>query len=309
MKNEQILITGGLGFIGSHIAKMLLDQKKKVTVFDNLSRGNILNLKKNKNLKIIIGDIRKLHDLKKSFKKIQTVIHCAAINGTKNFYKKPIDVLEVGTLGIINLLKLCKQYNVKKFFLASSSEVYHLPQKIPTDENTRLTIPDVFNPRFSYGGSKIMSEQLSIYYGKKFFNKTIIFRPHNVYGANMGRDHVIPELISKLRKNKNKIKIQGTGNETRSFIYIDDFISAFNLVFKKGKNLNIYNIGTQERVKITDLAKYILKNMNIMPTIQNAPLAKGGTLHRCPNIKKLRKLGFKPKYTLDDGIKKMLESY
>jgi len=309
MNKNKILITGGLGFIGSHIAKSLLNQKKKVVVFDNLSRGKLLNINKNKNLKIIIGDIRKIADLEKCFRKVHTVIHCAAINGTKNFYEKPIDVLEIGTLGIINLLKLSKKKNVKNFFLASSSEVYHLPSKIPTDENIKLSIPDVFNPRFSYGASKIISEQLSIYYGKKFFKKTIIFRPHNVYGPQMGNDHVIPELINKLRKNNKIVSIQGTGKETRSFIYIDDFITGFNLLLKKGKNLNIYNIGTQERVGILDLAKTIFKNMHINPIVKKINLAKGGTPHRCPDIKKIKKLGFRQKYSLNNGIKKMLQTY
>jgi len=306
---NNILITGGLGFIGSHIAESLLQQKKNVIIFDNLSRGRLLNISNNKNLKIIIGDIRKLSDLKKCFKKIHTVIHCAAINGTKNFYEKPIDVLEIGTLGIINLLKLSKKNKVKNFFLASSSEVYHLPEKIPTNENTKLSIPDVFNPRYSYGGSKIISEQLSIYYAKGSFKKMIIFRPHNVYGPKMGNDHVIPEIINKIKKNNKIIKIQGTGKETRAFIYIDDFINAFNLLLKKGINLNIYNIGTQERVSILELTKTIFKNMNVKPIIKKTHLAKGGTPHRCPDIKKIKKLGFKQKYSLNSGIKKMLGTY
>ena len=88
---------------------------------------------------------------------------------------------------------------------------------------------------------------MGIHYGKKFFNKMIIFRPHNVYGSNMGNEHVVPEFINRFKKLRNKkFKIQGTGKEVRSFIFIKDFVSAFNLILKKGKHLNIYNIGTSE---------------------------------------------------------------
>ena len=124
----------------------------------------------------------------------------------------------------------------------------------------------------------------------------IIFRPHNVYGPNMGNEHVIPELINKFKNlKKSKLNIQGTGGEIRSFIYIDDFINAINLILKKGKHLNIYNIGTVERIKIIDLAKMIIKIFKKKVTIGKEQIAAGGTKHRCPNIDKLKRLGFKKK--------------
>lgn len=149
----------------------------------------------------------------------------------------PIHVFNVGIKGIFNILEICNDYKIKNFFLASSSEVYQTPNKIPTSENEMLKVPDVYNPRYSYGAGKIISEMLSLYYGKKFFKKMIIFRPHNVYGEDMGHEHVIPELINKALKNKkNKyIKIKGKGKEIRSFIYINDFMQAFDLIFRKEK--------------------------------------------------------------------------
>ena len=101
-----------------------------------------------------------------------------------------------------------------------------------------LKIPDIYNPRYSYGGGKILTELIGINYGRKYFKKLIIFRPHNVYGPDMGNEHVIPELINRFKNLKGRnFKIQGTGKEIRSFIYIDDFIDAFNLIIKKGKHL------------------------------------------------------------------------
>ena len=303
MKIKNVLITGGLGFIGNNIAKHLISQNKNVVIFDNSFRGkvkNILNIKKK--IKIIEGDLTIKKDIDIALKNIDTIIHCAAINGTKNFYKKPSLVLDVGVKGLINLVDCCKNKKINNFFIASSSEVYHLPEKIPTNEKVKLIIPDVFNPRYSYAGSKIFSELYAIHNCSKIFKRTVIFRPHNVYGANMGYDHVIPELIIKIKKKGFILDVQGTGEETRSFINIEDFIRAFDLLLKKGKNLNIYNIGTKERVTVKKLTKIILKNLKSKKLIKYRKLAKGGTRHRCPDINKISKLGFKQKIKLQEGI-------
>ena len=303
MKIKNVLITGGLGFIGNNIAKHLVSQNKKVVIFDNSFRGkftNILNIK-NK-IKVIKGDLTVKKDIHFALKNIDTIIHCAAINGTKNFYKNPSLVLDVGVKGLINLVDCCKYKKINNFFIASSSEVYHLPKKIPTDEKVKLVIPDVFNSRYSYAGSKIFSELYAIHNCSKIFKRTIIFRPHNVYGSNMGYDHVIPELIMKIRTKGKNLLVQGTGNETRSFINIKDFINAFDILLKKGKNLNIYNIGTNERITVKKLTKIMLKILKSKKMIKYRKLAKGGTKHRCPDIKKISRLGFKQKIKLREGI-------
>ena len=192
--------------------------------------------------------------------------------------------------------------------MASSSEVYQTPKIIPTDENETLKIPNIFNPRYSYGGGKIITELMGIHYGKKYFKKLIIFRPHNVYGPNMGNEHVIPQFINRFKSLKGKnFKIQGSGNETRSFIYINDFLNAFNLLLKRGKHLNVYNVGTSEKVKIKDLAYKLSKIFKKKIILKKTPLAEGGTKVRVPNINKIKKLGFRSKFNLDKGLKKTLE--
>ena len=135
----------------------------------------------------------------------------------------------------------------------------------------------------------------------------IIFRPHNVYGPNMGNEHVIPELINKFKKmKKNKLTIQGTGREIRSFIHIDDFINAINLILKKGKHLNIYNIGTSQKTTIKNLVKLISKFTGKNVKIIQSSLRTGGTKVRVPDISKIKKLGFKQNISLEKGIKKFL---
>ncbi len=306
---KNILVTGGTGFIGSNICKYLVKEKYKIVVFDNNSRGNIGRLNEiKKNIIFIKGDICNKKDLEKAFKKkINSVIHLAYINGTRYFYEKPIDVLNVGLKGIINTLELSKKYKIKNFILASSSEVYQTPNKIPTSEEEILKVPDVYNPRYSYGAGKIISELMTINYGKKFFKKTIIFRPHNVYNEDMGNEHVIPQFVKKIRKTKNgRIKIKGNGKEIRSFIHIEDFINAFNLIFHKGKNLEIYNIGTNEKISIKKLALLIAKIMKKKIKLVNTTSFKGNTPVRCPKIKKIKKLGFKQKVKILNGLKKII---
>ncbi len=308
-KNKHYLITGGLGFIGSGISNLLIRKGERVTIFDNLSRGNQKRvISKYKKLKIINGDIRNYNDVRKSLKGVNAVIHLAYINGTKYFYTKPTEILDVAVKGIINILDGCKENKIKELYLASSSEVYQTPEKIPTDESEMLKVPDVYNPRYSYGGGKILTEIMGVNYGKKFFKKLIIFRPHNVYGPDMGNEHVIPEFINRFKHLKtNYFRIQGSGNETRSFIYIDDFVSAFNLLLKKGKHLGIYNIGTSERISIKNLAKMMSDLLNKKIIFKRLPIKKGGTKSRLPNISKIKKIGFKQKISLKEGLKLLLK--
>ena len=313
MKKKTFLVTGGTGFIGSNITKFLVAKNYKVKIFDNNSRGNIGKIKNvKKKIKFIKGDIRNKKLLNKALKNTNAVIHLAYVNGTKNFYKEPVKVLDIAVKGILNVLEGCINNNIKELYLASSSEVYQTPNKIPTDEKENLKIPDIYNPRFSYGGGKILTELMGVHYGKKFFNKLVIFRPHNVYGPNMGNDHVIPEFINRFKKmnnRNNKFKIKGSGNETRSFIFIDDFINAFDLILKKGIHLNIYNIGTSEEIKIKRLAFQISKFFRKKITLHKTKIAEGSTKRRCPNISKIKKLGFRQKYNLNLGLKKTVNWY
>ncbi len=205
MKKKTFLVTGGTGFIGSNICKLLIKKKYRVKIFDNNLRGDLNNIKKiKKKIKFIKGDIRNSDALIRASRNTDAVIHLAYINGTKYFYTKPVLVLDVAVKGIINVIEACMKNGIKELYLASSSEVYQTPNKIPTDEHESLKIPNIFNPRYSYGGGKILTELMGIHYGKKYFKKMVIFRPHNVYGPNMGYEHVIPEFINRFRKMKKK---------------------------------------------------------------------------------------------------------
>ena len=315
LTKKYIVVTGGTGFIGSNIIKKLILNKYNIIVIDNNYRGNLGRLSGlKKKIKFLECDVRDKVKIFKIFTKfnINCVIHLAYINGTKNFYKFPFEIIDIATKGTLNMLEASVKHKVKKFFLASSSEVYSDPEILPTPEDIELKIPELTNPRYSYGGGKIISELLAYHYGKKYFKKMIIFRPHNVYSHDMGKDHVIPELFDKILKLKNKKKIkkiyiQGTGNETRAFTYIDDFVSGFEILFKKGRHLNVYNIGNDQETKIKDLVNIICDKLKVKYTIGYKKKFKGSPLRRCPDISKIRKLGFVPKTNIKKGIENIIK--
>lgn len=306
---KRFLVTGGAGFIGSSISNKLLGNGFSVRVFDNEFRGSKKRLSQNKRLNFLKGDIRDIKKVREATRDIDVIIHLAYINGTKYFYEKPDLVLDVGVKGMLNVLDAAKENRVKELYLASSSEVYQNPPTIPTPENVPLSIPDALNPRYSYGGGKIISELLALHLGSTFLKKVVIFRPHNVYGPNMGYEHVIPELISrviKLKKKSNSIKlpIQGDGSSTRSFIFIDDFTEAIVNLINKGVHKNIYNIGTDEEISIKKLVDLISTVSATEIKIVKGFQPEGGVQRRCPDVSKMKKLGYTPKTDLNAGLRK-----
>lgn len=316
-KGKRFLVTGGTGFIGRALVKSLIAKGAYVRSLDNDSRGSKDKLGDiTANVELVTGDIRDPEVVRNAVRGMDCVCHLAYINGTEFFYTKPELILEVAVKGMMNVLDACIAENVRELVLASSSEVYQTPQTIPTDETTALFVPDVLNPRYSYGGGKIISELLAVNYGRKFFDRVIIFRPHNVYGPDMGKEHVVPQFALRMndiiKKNQPGIvefPIQGSGEETRSFIYIDDFSEAVLNVIEKGEHLGIYHIGTEHEISMRHLAELVAevcqREIEIVPGV----LQKGSTSRRCPDTKKLKDLGFVPAIDIKAGVKQTVNWY
>ncbi len=318
------LITGGSGFIGSALVKELVRKNYKVRIFDNDSRGKVSRLQHiTDKIEIVTGDIRDKAQVLSAMQGVCCVFHLACVNGTEYFYSKSDLVLDVGVKGMCNILDASIEHKVKKFILASSAEVYQTPNKIPTDETVALTIPDPLNNRYSYAGTKIISEIMAINYSK-YFEQVLIFRPHNIYGPDMGREHVIPQLILKINDllnttkylNSSKIKIpiqlpiQGDGQETRAFCYVDDLVQGLVVLLEKStEKLGIYNIGTMNEISILQVIEIIAKIINCKIETVASKLTLGSTLRRCPDLGKITKLGYIPKVSLEEGIRETLNFY
>ena len=314
---RSVLVTGGTGFIGRALIRGLLTAGARVRSLDNDSRGAAEKLGATRDqVELVTGDIRDPRVVREAVRGMDTVCHLAYINGTEYFYTEPELILEVATKGMMNVLDGCVAEGVRDLVLASSSEVYQAPPRIPTDETAPLVVPDVLNPRFSYGGGKIISELLAINYGRKFFDHTLIFRPHNVYGPDMGRQHVIPQFILRLKERAARqpagaldFPIQGTGEETRSFIYIDDFVRGLLRVIEQGERLAIFHIGTEREISIRDLAHLVAAACGREIRVVPGELLAGSTPRRCPDVRKLRNLGFEPEVRLEEGVRRTAEWY
>ena len=317
MNKNKMLVTGGTGFLGSALVKKLICEGHYVRVLDNNIRGVMRRLEEVKDdIEFIEVDVRDSEKVKKAVKGMDTVFHLAAINGTEFFYDEPELVLDVSLRGMLNVIDACKVNNIYELFVASSSEVYQSPPYIPTDEKVPLSIPDVINPRYSYGCGKLTSELIAINYSRSFFKRVIIFRPHNVYGPDMGWEHVLPQFtlqavdaIQKHPRGPVPFKVRGDGRNTRSFIHVDDFTNGLLLLLEKGLHHNIYNIGTEEEVSIAEAARQILLYFGREIEYEYIQADKGAALRRCPDITKLKSLGFQPKIDFSSGLPSLIKWY
>ncbi len=307
--NKKYLVTGGSGFLGSALVRRLLRTGASVRVFDNHLRGSLRRLEDVRGeFEFIEGDIRHAEAVCRAIDGVDAVCHLAFVNGTEFFYSRPELVLDVGVKGMINVLDACIKYGVGELVLASSSEVYQEPQIIPTDETVALTIPDPLNPRYSYAGGKLISELLALNFGRTHFERVLIFRPHNVYGPEMGWEHVIPQFVLRMKAacqdpaDPVRFTIQGTGKQTRAFVFIDDFIDGLMLVLKNGEHLGIYHIGTMEEVTIEVLARMVGDYFGRKIAVLPSEPALGGSMRRCPDLHKISALGYLPKHSLREGL-------
>lgn len=313
----RMLVTGGSGFLGAALCRALLDQGHEIVAFDNNSRGNARRLESmGANLEFIEGDVRDPSRVAAATRGCEVVWHLAYINGTRFFYERPDEVLDVGIRGALNTIDAATDAGVRRYVLASTSETYNEPVDVPTPETEMLKIPDVTNPRFSYGGGKIASELLTLHLAGRRGLETSIFRPHNFYGPDMGHEHVIPEVIRRivhvsdgLTRSRIELPIQGDGSQTRSFCHVKDGAAGASLAGLSGDDGEIYHVGTEDEITVAELVRRIGDILGVDVTVIPGPLRRGGTTRRCPDTSKLRSLGFVPTVSLDEGLKETVAWY
>jgi len=310
----KILVTGGAGFIGYHLAKSLADDDHEVVICDNLSRGQmdaeLTELVNQDNVRFCGVELTAPHMISELDSDFDIVYHLAAINGTKNFYEIPHRVLKTNILSLINILEWLTVVKCKRLVWTSSSETYASTPNIliPTPEDVPLTVADVHNPRFSYAGSKIAGELLCLSYAKAYDMDISIVRPHNVYGPRMGNDHVISEFLQRIIKKEDPFKIYGDF-QSRAFCFISDFVDGLRLIGGSpsigGAGVtDIVNLGDdREETTIAVLADRIFSLADFYPKVKILPAPEGSVSRRCPDLHKIRTLtDYEPRVSLDEGL-------
>ncbi len=302
----KVVVTGGAGFIGSHVVERLLREEYEVSVVDNLSSGSLENLKNVRGasrFSFFKGDLRNIGDVKEAFKNTTTVFHLAANPEVR--LGDPLVHYENNIQATFNVLELMRKLDIKEIVFASSSTVYGEAKRLPTPENY-----GPLKPISVYGASKLACEALISSYTHTYGFKGIILRYANVVGPRHGRG-VVHDFVIKLLKNPRKLEILGDGTQRKSYIWIEDAVNASLLAWKRcNEELCVFNIGSEDSITVKEIADIVVEEMGLK-SVEYAFTGgvKGGrgwigdvkVMHL--DISKLISLGFKPRYRSSEAVR------
>lgn len=303
------VVTGGAGFIGSHLARRLVENGSRVRVIDNLVSGNLENLKGiEDSIVFLCGDIRDLRFLRTVFIGAEVVFHQAALTSVPESIENPLLVNEVNITGTVNVLTAAKECGVKRVVIASSSAVYGNSQILPKSED--LT-PEPVSP---YAITKLAGEMYSKFFSQFSGVETVCLRYFNVYGPRQNPNSeyaaVIPRFISRMLHGKRPI-VYGDGEQSRDFVYIDDVVEA-NLLAASADGVagECFNIASGVSFSLNELVELInrLLGTRLRPKYESPRV--GDVKHSCASIEKARKLlGYAPTTSLEQGLRATIEWY
>ncbi len=306
---KKLLITGGTGFIGSHLAEYCVSKGYKVTVFDRynpiFNLGNLSSSKYNKKIKFVFGDIRDFDSVDKEVRKSDVVLHLAALIGIPYSYVSPLAYLKTNVEGTYNILESVRRNNTSKLILTSTSEVYGTAKYVPIDENHPL------QAQSPYSASKMSADQLAISYNLSFGLPVTILRPFNTFGPRQSLRAVIPTIINQAISGKNILNL-GITKAKRDFNYITDIVNAFEKSIRSKKDIGqIINIGSGYEISIEELAKKIYAIMGLPLKIHKdkrrfRPVKSEVFRLRASNKKAKKLLKWNPKYSNKRGLEKAL---
>jgi len=314
-KNKKVLVTGGTGFIGSHVVEKLVERGAKVTVMDNLQNGKIKNISYLKDrVKFLQGDCVNYKDAYGACKGQEIVMNLAARVGGIEYNRIHQATMLKDNLNVaLTMIEAAREAGVERFLVVSSACVYSPTCSIPTPETEGFTgNPEPTNG--GYGWAKRMAEKLGTYYAEEFGMKVAIVRPYNCYGPRDHFDpkssHVIAGLIKKVFDGENPVTVWGTGNQTRAFLYVEDLAEGMIMAIEKYPYADPINLGTDEEVSIKELITKIIKISGVDTGIKFDTTKPDGSPRRnCDNKKSIAKIGFKPRVNLDEGIKRTIDWY
>lgn len=307
----KILITGGAGFIGSHLCDKFTKNGDTVLCMDNFMNGNLMNIRhllNYRNFKLINGDIRDFDLLEKIMRDVDAVFHLAAQIHVDRSIIEPKLTYEINVLGTQNILEVARTYDVNKVVHASTSEVYGSTLYAPMDEKHPLNAPH------PYGASKIAADRLCYSYIRTYGMNICIMRPFNIYGPrqkDFGYGGAISLFTKRILNNAPPI-IYGDGEQTRDYTYVDDIVEAYNLILNYEKPIKEpINFGTGNEIKIIDLANLIIKLCNIDRNMKPVHVEQrpGEVQRLIADISEAKKIGWKPNYTIDAGLEKFIDWY
>lgn len=294
----KFVVTGGAGFIGSHIAKSLINEGHTVTIIDNLNTGKIENLKEILNqVDFVKGDIRDIELLKNKLKGVDGVFHEAALASVQESFSKIKEYTDVNVGGTENILKLAKEFGFKVVY-ASSSSIYGNPVKIPIEED------DPKNPINPYAQTKLDDENLAIKYAQNGV-KVIGLRYFNVFGERQSQTYagVIKKFVKKVRNNEPPI-INGDGQQTRDFVYVGDVVQANILAMKSNVDHEFFNIGTNSTITVLELANLIIDSFGLSLKPVHGPELPGDVKITKADISRAKKmLNWEPKTRIEEWLK------
>jgi len=310
---SKVLVTGGAGFIGAHLTKKLMDRGDKVVIIDNfnnyydpkLKRDRIKILLKSYKFKLYKGDIRNFKLLEKIFKKekFDKVVHLAAMAGVRNSLRDPRLYADVNIMGSINLLELAVKYKIKNFVFASSSSVYGNNKKLPFSETDGVDTP--ISP---YAATKKADELIAHVYNHIYGLNVSALRFFTVYGP-WGRPDMALFLFTDAISKGKPIKVFNYGKMTRNFTYVDDIVSGIITVLDKCRGYDVMNIGGDKEDTLLRFIEIIEKNIGKTAKKKLMPIQSGDVPSTVADIRKLRKLGWKPTTRIEAGIKRFVEWY
>lgn len=307
MFKKKVIITGGTGFIGSHLSELLVKKNYKVTVFDrynpNYNLGNLSNSKYKNKIDFVFGDLRDYDSVIKSFKNQDIVFHLGALIGIPYSYNSPLAYLKTNIEGTYNVLEASKNLKIKKIIITSTSEVYGSAKYIPIDESHEL------QPQSPYSASKIAADNLALSYYYSYDLPVNIIRPFNTYGPRQSQRAIIPTLIKQIfQAKKDGIIKVGNLYPRREFNYVDDvclaFLKAINLS-KYGQTINIGN-GFDVSIKqlVLLISKIMKKKVKLKISKDRVRPSKSEVMRLCSSNKKANKiLKWNPYYKKLKGLK------
>ena len=319
----RVLITGGAGFVGSHLSERLLDEKNKVTVIDNLSTGsidNIKHIKNNKRFLCYIDTIMNVELMEKLVKESDVIYHLAAAVGVKYIIDNPLESLKTNVAGTEIVLECANKFGKKKILIASTSEVYgkNMDGLTAFKETDDRVLGATTIPRWSYSCTKALDEFFALAYFREKKLPVIIARLFNTCGPRQSGRYgmVLPRFVKQALSGR-PITVYGDGTQTRCFTYANDVVGALiSLMNSKGAIGEIFNIGNPKPISINNLAKKVKKLTSSKSKIKHIPYEKAyekgfeDMLHRQPDITKIKRLiNFKPTVGVDEIIMKTVEYF